>query len=91
MITITIHEPTHREACINFGAGTAEDAAAYDSSSSGFFLQLHDKLKAEGADLRLTTETRFGCSYSVSADSPDEEQRGHALMEKHGDFWAWYN
>jgi len=90
-VTITIHEPTHRDACINFGAATAEDAAAYDENAAAFFVHLEQTLRPLGVAVRLDTNSGSGRSYTVNAPDPDSEFEAHALMQQHGDFWAWYN
>lgn len=97
MTTITIHAPTHRDACINFGAGTAEDAQQYDQFANSFFAELTTRLAevkvAVVIDLRgwYNDAASAGRSYSVDAADPDDEREAHSLMQQHGDFWAWYN
>lgn len=91
MTTITIYAPTHRDACINFGAGTAEDAQQYDQYVGAFFAELTRRLSRFKVEVVIDRATSAGRSYSVDAAGPDDEREGHSLMRQHGDFWAWYN
>lgn len=91
MTTITIHAPTHRDACINFGAGTAEDAQQYDQFANSFFAELTSRLKPFKVAVVIDDAASAGRSYSVDAADPDDEREAHSLMQQHGDFWAWYN
>ena len=81
---VTIFTTTHRQACLEFSAATADDRAAYDATIDRYFQEVQAQAAAEGYTLRL--DEADGGPYSYQADTDTE----HQWMQDATPFWEWY-
>ena len=81
---ITIFTTTHRQACLEFSAATADDIAAYDATSGRYFQEMQTTAALCGYTLRL--DDAEGGPYSYQADTDTE----HQWIQDATPFWEWY-
>ena len=88
MAKIIINGVTHREAAL---AGySEEDCSAYDERIGEYLEWLGAKVKTAGFEFEVDDNGNGGASYRVAAESYEEAEAAHDLMQSTPDFWAWF-
>lgn len=87
--TITIYAATYREAACS--GGNDETEAAFDAARDRIFGLIAERAQAQGLIVEINEGRSHGPSYTVSAESYDDEEAAHNFMQSgDADFWSMY-
>lgn len=93
---VTLYLSTLKKAVMDVPAANEaerkENERVFDEYSEAYIDYVRGALASEGFEMEKECENA-GLNYLVEADSAEDEERAHYLMNQGGiqDFWAWHN